>query len=96
MVARGNKDLHRHSMSGLKVQETEEWGRDTARSRYSEPKYQNGAPQPKDASKPQRLGDANNLQGPGYRNEVSQNSWLRGGGESTEGQPGYGKIKQRR
>jgi hypothetical protein len=90
MVARGNMDLHRHSMSGLRVEETEKWGRDTARSRYGEAR----SPSMKatDATKPQAREDK---QAAGYRNEVPVSSWLRGGGESAEGKPAYGRIKPR-
>jgi len=92
MVARGNKDLHRHSMSGLKVQETEKWGRSTARERYGAPRSPDTKAEDRHA--PQKLGDANNLQGNYYSNNV-RNDWRRGGGESAEGKPGYGKIKPR-
>jgi superfamily II DNA or RNA helicase len=55
--------------------------------------YQNSAPaRPKDSTRPQSPEDK---QGAGYRNEVPTSSWLRGGGESAEGKPSYGKIKPR-
>jgi hypothetical protein len=92
MVARGNKDLHRHSMSGLKVEETAKWGADKAAERYGRLKQSDM--KPADASRPQKLGDANNLQGPGYANN-HRNDWIRGAGESAEGMPHYGKIKRR-
>jgi hypothetical protein len=94
MVAPGNTDKHRRSMSGLKgVQETEKWGRNTARERYG--KLDTPDMKAKDYSQPQKLGDSNNLQDPRYNNEVS-NSWLRGRNESAEGKPGYNKITPRR
>jgi hypothetical protein len=46
-------------------------------------------PSPKDVHGPQKLGDANNLQGPGYDNSVPVSSWLRGGGGS--GKPPRGR-----
>jgi hypothetical protein len=92
MVARGNKDLHRHSMSGLKVEETEKWGRDTARSRYGEARSPDMKAEDRHA--PQKLGDANNLQGNYYSNNV-RNDWRRGSGESAEGKPHYNVIKRR-
>jgi hypothetical protein len=80
MVAKGNRDSHRYSYSGgVKAVETEKYGRDKARERYGELKYEDGAPRPEDRSAPQRLGDANNLRGP--LNDVAENSWLRGGGK---------------
>jgi hypothetical protein len=54
MVAKGNKDAHRYSYSGgVKAQETEKWGRDTAARRYGEPQSPNM--KPKDACYPQKL-----------------------------------------
>jgi hypothetical protein len=96
MVAPGNKDGHRRSMSGLKVQETEKWGSDKARQRYGELQYdKTPPPRPKDASRPQRLGDPSNLQDKGYDNEVPVTSWLRGGGKGGESYPCYDKGKKR-
>jgi len=46
-------------------------------------------PPPEQANKPQRAGEPNNLQDKGYDNDVPENSWLRGGGESAEGKPNY-------
>ena len=37
MVAKGNVDKHRRSMSGLKAEETEKWGNATAYGRYGRP-----------------------------------------------------------
>lgn len=67
---------------------TEKWGRAKARERYGVSKTGdvNNAP---DASKPQKLGDANNLQGPGYDNDTPD-IWLRGGGKGgAEGKPSF-------
>jgi hypothetical protein len=70
MVAKGNKE----------TVETSKWGQGTARQRYGSLDYETRPPAPaKDLSAPQRLGDSNNLRGPS--NDVSPNSWLRGGGE---------------
>jgi hypothetical protein len=97
MVAPGNIDKHRRSMSGLTVQETEKWGRNTARERYGALKQPDMTPV--DQSQPQKLGDANNLQDPSYNNN-HRNDWVRGFGkggiESAETKPGYGKIAPRR
>jgi hypothetical protein len=81
MVAKGNKDSHRMTYSGgVKAVELEKWGRNTARERYGALDYENRPPPAaKNLSAPQRLGDSNNLRGPS--NDVSPNSWLRGGGE---------------
>jgi hypothetical protein len=90
MVAKGNVDKHRHSMSGIRVEEVEKWGRNTARERYG--KLDTPSMKAADGTKPQTP-DAK--QGAGYRNEVPTSSWLRGGGESAEGKPYYNKIKPR-
>ena len=91
MVDKGNVDKHRMKYSGgVKAVETEKWGRDTARERYggtaktfSRPEIQN---------KPQKLGDPNNLQAPGYDN-IHAKDWVRGFGkggvESAEGKPNF-------
>jgi hypothetical protein len=93
MVAPGNTNKHRQSYSGgVKAVEEQKWGRSTARERYGALKQSDM--KPTDASRPQRLGDANNLQGPGYANK-HRNDWIRGAGESAEGKPGFGKIKPR-
>jgi hypothetical protein len=90
MVVPGNVDKHRRSMSGLKVQETEKWGRNTARERYGVLKQPDMTPV--DQSQPQKLGDRNNLQDPSYNN-THRNDWVRGygknGSESAENKPGY-------
>ena len=96
---RGNKDAHRYTYGGgVKAVEMEKHGRDLARQRYGALKYENGAPQPKDQHAPQRLGDSNNLQGPGYDNDHAKD-WVRGFGkggvESAEGYSAFDKSKRR-
>jgi len=85
---------HRYSYSGgVKAVEESKHGREMARERYGALKYENSAPaRPKDATVPQFPEDK---QASNYRNEVPTDSWLRGGGESAEGKPNYGKIKRR-
>jgi hypothetical protein len=78
MVDRGNTDKHRQSMSGMKgVVETSKWGADKARERYG--KLDQPDMRPKDMSAPQRLGDPNNLRGPGWKDDVAKD-WRRGYG----------------
>ena len=84
MVAKGNVDHHRRSMSGLKVEETQKWGSAKAYERYGAPKQPDM--RPKDASSPQSRDDQ---RGPGWQNDVPENLWLRGGGKGGEGKPGY-------
>jgi hypothetical protein len=43
---------------------------------------------PPEANKPQKLGCANNLQGPNYANDTP-NDWRRGAGGSAEGKPNF-------
>jgi hypothetical protein len=75
---------HRKNKSG---------GRAKAEERYGPLKYRDGAPRPEDRHAPQKLGDANNLQSPGYAN-IHRNDWIRGAGESAEGKPGFDKSKR--
>lgn len=71
------------------AENTEKWGRAKARERYGAPK--SGGMAAEDHSQPQKLGDANNLQGPGYDNDTP-NTWLRGGGKGdAEGKPSFDK-----
>jgi hypothetical protein len=83
MVDKGNVDKHRRSMSGVKAQETEKWGRDTARERYGSLKQ--GGMTAKDTHGPQAPTDK---QAPGYAN-IHRNDWIRGAGESAEGKPNF-------
>jgi len=89
MVAKGNVDKHRQSYSGgVKAVEESKWGRDKAVERYGALKQPDmRAP---DACYPQKLGDPNNLQAPGYNNDHRED-WVRGFGkngvESAEGKP---------
>jgi len=98
MVDRGNVNKHRTSYSnGVKAVEEQKWGRDTARERYGVLKQPDTTAV--DHSQPQKLGDRNNLQDPSYNN-THRNDWVRGFGkggiESAETKPGYGKIQKRR
>jgi hypothetical protein len=94
MVDKGNVDKNRYSRPGIgKVVEEQKWGRAKAEERYGPLKYrEDGAPRPEDVHAPQKLGDANNLQGPGYSN-IHQKDWVRGFGkggvESAEGKPNF-------
>ena len=90
MVAPGNVDKHRSSMSGLKVEETSKWGWATAQKRYGGPQQVNM--RAKDACYPQFKEDqtADKTYG-----DVPENSWLRGGGESSERMPNFDKGKRR-
>lgn len=67
----------------------DKWGRKEARSRYG--KLDSGGMKPDDVHAPQKLGDRNNLQGPGYTNDTGSNSWLTGGGKGGEGKPDFDK-----
>jgi len=91
MVDRGNVNKHRMTYSGgVKAVETQKWGSDKAIERYG--KLQQPDMRPPIQNKPQKLGDPNNLQGPGYDN-IHAKDWVRGFGkngvESAEGKPGY-------
>jgi hypothetical protein len=80
MVAKGNVDKHRQSYCGMKgVVETSKWGADKSRERYGTLRQPDMRPE--DQSAPQKLGDANNLRGPGWKGDTPQN-WLRGNGMS--------------
>jgi hypothetical protein len=79
MVSKGNKDGHNYNyghVSGVKVQETEKWGRSAAVRRYGTLDQPNT--KVKSASQPQ---DSIDRRAPNYRNEVPVDSWLRGGSE---------------
>jgi len=69
------------------VKDTEAWGRAKATARYGSA-YE-GSMKAADQTRPQRLGDDNNLQGPGYDNDVASD-WRRGMGPGeAEGKPGF-------
>jgi hypothetical protein len=92
---KGNKDQYRKtysSGSGIKAQNESLWGHAKAYERYGKPEYLHGAPNPPDRHAPQKLGDANNLQGPNYLNRTPDD-WRRGVGkggvESGEGKPNF-------
>ncbi len=83
MVAKGHKDSHRYTYSGgVKAQEVEKWGRNKAAERYGEPRSPNMTA--KDQSRPQ---DPVDQPGDKSFNDVSESSWLRGGGESGKPKP---------
>lgn len=71
---------------------TAKWGREKARERYGSSRGTGGVNNlgpAEDNSKPQKLGDMNNLQGPDYEND-HRNDWVRGGpNESAESKPGF-------
>src|SRR5262245_14031360 len=83
---KGCVDKHRSSMSGLKAEETEKWGRQTARERYGALRDPN-MKAPEDCY-PQKLGDPNNLQGNYYDNDV-RNDWRRAANEDATTKPGF-------
>jgi hypothetical protein len=85
---RSASDFSRPKPNALsRVTNKEEWGERTATERYRLGTTR-VAP-PKDAHRPQRLGDPNNQQDAGYDNDVPESSWLRGGGKAGEGKPGF-------
>jgi len=86
VVDKGNADKHRYSMSGAKVVEESKWGANKARERYGALKTSDM--KAKDMSAPQKLGDANNLRGPGWQDD-HKNDWVRGAGEDATKRPGY-------
>ena len=92
MVAPGNVDKHRLSMSGLRTQETEKWGRDKARERYGA--LRDPDMRVSEQCYPQKLGDPNNLQGNYYDNDV-RNDWRRGANETAENMPNFDRGKRR-
>ena len=93
MVAKGNADKHRSSLSGIPAVEEEKHGRQMARSRYGEPQYEDGAPPPADRNAVQGAGDpaSAGARPRGYANDVPESSWLRGGGKGGEGMPNFDK-----
>jgi hypothetical protein len=100
MVAKGNKDGHRYSYSGgVKALSKDKWGANKAVERYGALRQPDM--RPKDVSGPQRLGDPNNLHGPGYHNDTA-NDWRRGNGMNpnfdymTGGGNGRGKYHGKR
>jgi hypothetical protein len=87
MVDKGNVDKHRRTYSnGVKAVEEMKWGADKARERYGAPK-QVDLTVKGDPTAPQKLGDKNNLRGPGYNDH--KDDWVRGRGESAENMPNY-------
>ena len=91
MVDRGNVDKHRQSYCGMKgVVEEEKWGRSKAEERYG--RFPTPNMKAEDRSEPQKLGDANNLRGPDWKDDTAKD-WRVGfgknGSESAESKPGY-------
>jgi hypothetical protein len=80
-------------MSGLRVEEQSKWGNATAYERYGKPQYLHGAPRPADKCYPQFPEDK---AADRTYNDVPTSSWLRGGGESAEGKPGFDHSKGKR
>src|SRR5262245_40587002 len=77
---------HRTTYSGgVKAQEHQTWGRDTARSRYVSPQCEYGAPPPKDQSYPQFRQDQ---RGPDWADDTA-NDWRRGAGEDATTKPNF-------
>lgn len=72
---------------------TEAWGKDEAKSRYGSGhknvKSGDGMGAPTGECYPQKLGDKDNLQGPGYNNDTL-NNWLRGNGNKPNFDKGRG------
>jgi hypothetical protein len=88
MTVKPDLSKYRNSYSGgVKAVNKSLWGERKAVERYGGAQYKDGAPPPKDVSGPQRLGDPNNLQGPGYRND-HPNDWVRGANEDATTKPG--------
>jgi hypothetical protein len=73
----GNVNKYRHKMSGLKVENTAVWGGKTAVERYG--RLEQKDMRPAERSEPQKLGDKNNLRGPGWQDDVAKD-WRRGYG----------------
>jgi hypothetical protein len=86
MVDKGNVDKHRRTYSnGVKAVEESKWGANTARERYGAIKTPDM--KAKDMSAPQKLGDRNNLRGPGYNDH--RDDWVRGRGGDATKMPNY-------
>jgi hypothetical protein len=90
MVARGNKDSYRYGYTtGVKADNAGIWGRETARERYGALDFEKKAPPPpEDRSEPQRLGDRNNLRGPGWQDDTA-NDWRRAANEDATRKPNF-------
>jgi hypothetical protein len=88
MVAKGNKDGHRYSYSeGVRAVEKSKWGHTAARVRYGAPKFEHGAPRPKDASFPQFKEDQ-----PADRSYNDTSGWVRAEGEDATSKPGFDSV----
>jgi hypothetical protein len=94
MVAKGNKDGHRYSMPGMKgVVETQKWGQNKSDERYGRPRYLDGAPYPKDQTRPQ---DSQSRMAKVGAGDIPANSWLRGGGKGGESYPSFNPSRTSR
>ncbi len=86
MVAKGNKDLHNYDYGyarGVKIQETEKWGRSAAVRRYGELKQSDMGPP--DRSMPQ---DPEAKRGPNWADD-HPNDWIRGANEDATTMPNF-------
>jgi hypothetical protein len=81
----GHVDKHRHSISGIKAEETQKWGQETAYSRYGKPSGQHETEArgvgPQHPQQPENRHDVN------YDNDTS--GWIRAEGETGEKRPNY-------
>src|SRR5262245_34242279 len=90
MVDKGNVDKYRRSMSGLRVENKETWGRAKAVERYGKLDFRDGAPRPPDKSEPQfKQTDG---RGPDWRDNTAKDwrvGFGKGGTESAQGKPNF-------
>jgi len=88
MVDRGNVDKYRRSMSGLRVENAETWGRGTARSRYG--KLDSPDIRPKNFEGPQKMSPYgfNGERGPDWADD-HPNDWVRGGPNESGKPPNF-------
>jgi len=88
----GHVDKHRHSISGIKAEETQKWGQETAYSRYGVPRGQHETEA--HGLGPQHPQEPEDKHGPTYDNDCTKD-WRVGFGkgsvESSEEKPGYVK-----
>jgi hypothetical protein len=92
MVAKGNKDGHRYGIpGGPKAVETQKWGVNKSDERYGRPRYLEGAPYPKDQTRPQ---DSQSRMAKVGVGDTGSDSWLVGGGK--KGGEGYANFNPSR
>ena len=81
----GHVDKHRHSISGIKAEETMKWGQQKAYERYGAPRGQHETEArglgPQHPQAPEDKHDAS------YNNDAS--GWVRAEGEDATTRPGY-------